>query len=287
MEEITGIYDPMATWHSKKNDNFASHMFTPDGCQDILLQLAAEVRQSVIIVDGLDECNERTRGDILKTLDHLARHSTNVVKVFVASRNDKDLTQHFSNSPNLEIEATHNQDDIERLVVDRISHNQWAAKHMTVEIRQKVVQLFREKSQGMFQWAALHIDDLLEIESNEDTLKWLNTLPKGLEAAYDRIYYSIEKKGDRWLTYANRTFMWLMFSSSPIELETLCILACQDAEEDFNPTENLTRISLLSFCRNFVEIDDTDGIEVCRFAHLSVQEYLERRRLNVGEAQPL
>lgn len=136
-------------YHRKKNDNFASNRFTPEECQNILLQLAAENRQSIIIVDGLDECNERTRGDVLKTLDHLVRHSTSVVKVFVASRNDKDLTQHFRNSPNLEIEAAHNQDDIEKLVVDRISNNKWAAEHMTAEVRQKVIQLFREKSQGM------------------------------------------------------------------------------------------------------------------------------------------
>lgn len=293
-------------YNRKKNDNFASNMFTPEECQDILFQLTAEIRQSVIVVDGLDECNERTRGDVLKTLDHLVRHSTKVVKVFVASRNDKDLTQHFINSPNLEIEAAHNQDDIEKLVVDRISHNKWAAKNMTDEVRQKVVELFREKSQGMyvtffseassdrvlltlaatrFQWAALHIDDLLEIESNEDTLKWLTGLPRGLEAAYDRIYHSIEERGDRWLTYANRTFMWLMSSSTPIQLETLCILACQDSGEDFNPEAKLSRDSLLAFCRNCVKVDLIDRIECCRFAHLSVQEYLERRRLNNSEAR--
>lgn len=136
-----------------------------------------------------------------------------------------------------------------------------------------------------FQWAALHIDDLLEIESNKDTLKWLDSLPKGLEAAYDRIYHSIEERGDRWLTYANRAFMWLMSSSTPIQLETLCILVCQDSEEDFNPEAKLSRASLLSFCRNCVKVDLIDGVEVCRFAHLSVQEYLERRHLNSDEAR--
>lgn len=291
-------------YNRKKNDNFASNMFTPEECQNILLRLAAEIRQSFIIVDGLDECNERTRGDLLKTLDHLVRHSTSVIKVFVASRNDRDLTQHFSNSPNLDIKASHNQDDIEKLVVDRISNNEWAAEHMTIEVRQKVALLFREKSQGMyvmlfsvvlsdnvmltltvtrFQWAALHIDDLLEIESNKDTLKWLNSLPKGLEAAYDRIYHSIEEKGDRWLIYANRAFMWLMFSSTPIPLEILCILVCQDAGDEFNPEAKLSRASLLSFCRNCIKVDWIDGIQSCRFAHLSVQEYLEHRRLNTGE----
>lgn len=125
-----------------------------------------------------------------------------------------------------------------------------------------------------FQWATLHINELLTFESNQAILEWLHSLPEGLKAAYDRIYESI---GERWRSYANRVFMWLMVSNLTIEPETLCILACQDVNKEFNPNAKLSRGSLLYICRNCVKIDAVTLGERCRFAHLSVQEYLEQR----------
>ncbi|KAI4602567.1 hypothetical protein KJ359_009815 [Pestalotiopsis sp. 9143b] len=152
------------------------------------------------------------------------------------------MMQHFRSSPDLEVGTAHNQGDIEKLVMDRMSKSEWAVREMNPEVRRIVVQLFRNKSGGMFQWATLHINELLTFESNQAILEWLHSLPEGLKAAYDRIYESI---GERWRSYANRVFMWLMVSNLTIEPETLCILACQDVNKKFNPNAKLSRGSLL------------------------------------------
>ncbi|ETS83113.1 hypothetical protein PFICI_04989 [Pestalotiopsis fici W106-1] len=298
-------------YNKKKEQSFASNNLTNEETRELLLELANENPRSIIIIDGLDECDEGSRKCILDTLDHLVQYSSSVVKVFVASRNDKDLIKHYSSSPNLEIEAAHNQDDIEKLVMDRISQSQWATEEMSAHVRDAVVRLFREKSQGMFQWASLHIDELLEFESNQAILDWLHSLPEGLKAAYDRIYNGL---GAKWRMYADRAFMWLMaISLKRITPELLCVLVCQDASKEFDFDATLSSDSLLSACRNLIKVDDnkkfdnsdgdsSDGdssddsyvdiydpdddeaSKTCRFAHLSVQEYLETNHLRRVEA---
>jgi hypothetical protein len=136
-------------YNKKKEHSFASDKLTNEESRDLLLKLVNGNPRSAIIIDGLDECDEGSRDHILDTLDHLVQYSSSIVKVFVASRNDKDLTQHYSSSPNLEIEATHNQEDIEKLIMNKICSSPWAAEGMSVHVREEVVRLFQEKSQGM------------------------------------------------------------------------------------------------------------------------------------------
>ncbi|KAF7537616.1 hypothetical protein G7054_g3585 [Neopestalotiopsis clavispora] len=270
-------------YNRKKERSFASNKLTNEESRNLLLELTNGTPRSTILIDGLDECDEKSRKYILDTLDRLVQHSSSVVKVFVASRNDKDLTQHYNSSPNLEIEAAHNQDDIEKLILDRIASSQWAANEMSVQVRDAVVRLFQEKSQGMFQWASLHIDELLEFESDQAIMDWLHSLPEGLKAAYDRIYDGL---GPRWHIYADRAFMWLMVTTETISLEMLCILVCQDPSKKFDYDAKLSPRSLLSACRNLIKADAPDYYgSKCRFAHLSVQEYLETHHLNLVTAE--
>ncbi|KAF3022098.1 hypothetical protein E8E14_013736 [Neopestalotiopsis sp. 37M] len=235
-------------YNEKKNNGFASDKLTNEEARDLLLKLT----------------NENSRN-------------------------------HYSSSPNLEIEAAHNQNDIEKLIMNRMSSSRWAAEGMSAHVREAVVRLFRKKSQGMFQWASLHIDELLEFESDQAILEWLHGLPEGLKAAYDRI---CDGFSTRWRIYVDRAFMWLMAPHDrQISPELLCVLVCQDVGKGFDHDAKLSPGSLLSACKNLIKVeyhsvsvrysrkDEKQVTEACRFAHLSVQEYLETYRLNLVEAE--
>lgn len=50
---------------------------------------------ATIILDALDECEEITHHELLEALDSIISSSTNVVKIFVSSRDDIDIVSIF------------------------------------------------------------------------------------------------------------------------------------------------------------------------------------------------
>jgi len=77
-------------------------------------QHIAHWRQSWLM--HFDECESNSRPDLLQALERIINYSSNLVKIFVSSRNDQDIVCHLNNCPNLEIEAAKNQEDIVKFV---------------------------------------------------------------------------------------------------------------------------------------------------------------------------
>jgi len=63
---------------------------TISDCTRLILKLI-EDRPATILVDALDECEEDSRHELLEALDEIIEKSTEVVKVFVSSRDNIDI----------------------------------------------------------------------------------------------------------------------------------------------------------------------------------------------------
>lgn len=63
---------------------------TVKDCTRLILELT-EDHPATIIIDALDECEEGTRHELLEALDDIISKSTEVVKIFVTSRDDIDI----------------------------------------------------------------------------------------------------------------------------------------------------------------------------------------------------
>lgn len=183
-----------------------------------------------------------------------------------------------------------------------------------------------------FQWAALHIGELLKLNRNKDILGYLDKLPRGLEAAYHKIYHEIASQPNGKQNVAFAAFKILMCSWRPLSPEEMVIAATQDVDDDFCNEQDVDIDYVLDACHNFMVISDglpergrelqeeteTDTIEIvvaeqsymstpssryrlrpildgletavtktntiCRFAHLSVREYLELHQWSIAEA---
>jgi hypothetical protein len=72
--------------------------------------------QTTIVIDALDESDPTKRGDLLEGLKMIISTSTSLVKVFLSSRDDADITLELSDVPNLYIHATENMSDIDRFI---------------------------------------------------------------------------------------------------------------------------------------------------------------------------
>ena len=101
------------------------------------------------MIDALDELDRKTRSDLLDALEELRAESPGLVKVFVSSREHVDLMEFYERNKKIKIEACQNQDDIEKFVLSRMQKSKWCRDMMSPALRQKVLAVFQEKSQGM------------------------------------------------------------------------------------------------------------------------------------------
>jgi hypothetical protein len=101
----------------------------------------------------------------------------------------------------------------------------------------------------------------------------LGKLPKTLDKAYDEIYTQIQAQEGSAPEIANRAFQWVMCSYTPLTPTELVAAVCQDPEMDAIDCVDIDMGFVLAACHNLLMVDQE--LRVCRFSHLSVQEYFE------------
>ena len=132
-----------------------------------------------------------------------------------------------------------------------------------------------------FQWAKLQMDQLLCLPYVPDIRDFLGKLPEDLEKAYDEIMNRINSQRGKSPEIARRAFLWVMCSRRPLSRGMLVDAVSRDPETGATNTTGLDINIVLEACRNLLTIDQSG---VCRFSHLSVQEYLEAHHYSNGQA---
>ena len=93
------IKDPVAEEYGKRRkdaekDNSALKKLTVQDCTRLIIELTKQ-HPATIVLDALDECEKHTRHELLEAFDEIISESTEVVKVFVSSRDDIDIVSIF------------------------------------------------------------------------------------------------------------------------------------------------------------------------------------------------
>ena len=93
------IKDPVAEEYAARKrdaerDNSALKKLTVQDCTRLIIELTRQ-HPATIILDALDECEKDTRHELLEAFDEIISQSTEVVKVFVSSRDDIDIVSIF------------------------------------------------------------------------------------------------------------------------------------------------------------------------------------------------
>ncbi|KAI1298922.1 ankyrin repeat-containing domain protein [Xylaria venustula] len=244
-----------------------------DDCAAQLLESINLYEKTTLVLDALDECKPDSRRKIIKTIEGILSKSERPVKVFISSRPDRDIRSSFLDKPNIEIQATHNEEDIRKFVNEEIvNHGGW--EDMSVDLQENIVTVLLNNSQGMFQWVSLQINQLLSLETEEAILDRLGKLPPDLKTAYDEIYKRIEKRHGYDRALAENALRWVMCAQRPLRSQELLAALCLNPEKDpFGLSKIITESQLLHLCNNLLVIDSQRS--VWRFSHLSVAEYFE------------
>ena len=141
-----------AKYTERQSKHFADGPLRLDECVDLIVKLTEQYTSTTIIIDALDECEVTTRHSLLAALSSIMQHGSST-KIFVSSRDDKDITLKLQELPNLYIKASNNAKDIYRYVhfkvEQAVADGRLLDGNVSAKTVRQIIRTLTDKAQGM------------------------------------------------------------------------------------------------------------------------------------------
>ncbi|KAK6358579.1 hypothetical protein TWF730_007905 [Orbilia blumenaviensis] len=230
-----------------------------------------------IVVDGLDECNDKERGTILRTLRKILEDVPQGVKILISSRGSQDIVLALQTFQQLDLRYS-NQEDIEAFISKALHDKELEGQlpKLTPELRVKVTSFLVENARGLFIWVDLQIEEICKEARPEDIEAVLPILPRDLDELYDRIVSRIVRL--RRSKVAREIFKWVAYAIRPLTLEELKEAASLGDKQlsswaDLHKLADVDESKWLQNCENLVVVNRVD--RTVQFAHSTVRDFLK------------
>jgi ankyrin repeat protein len=285
-------------YSERKESGFEEVPMTIPACIDLISSTAKDRERTCIVIDALDECGSEDRQSILDALDNIVIRSGNPTKIFLSSREIKDIVFRLRQTPNVHIRATDNSEDINyyvRTEVDRAIRQGLLCAEVTPELRMDIVQCLCDKAQGMyvlldtqnakslklklnltrFQWVKTSVQSLRNsnVVVEEDFREQLGRLPPDLHDTYKPIYAQLLRLAPKSRALAIRVLRWLLCATRRLSTSELI------AAVSVGPNGKHMKIAIqdvINACHTLVVVDTE--LNCFRLAHMSVKEFLEQHQ---------
>ncbi|KAK2036992.1 hypothetical protein LZ31DRAFT_482286, partial [Colletotrichum somersetense] len=265
-------------YSQREKEAFASGPLSLEESRELVLRLLEQYKNATVtmVVDALDECNAATRGTLLETLKAFLAFSPCLLKIFVSSRNDQDIAFNLNDYPDIVMSSNHNAVDIDLFVrseTNRLIENGSLLRSSSRkdELRNQIIHKLTSDAHGMFRWASLQLQTLQRFATDGAVTERLGRLPGTLAQLYQEILSNIENyeaESDKQLTW--NALSWLLCGQE--QLAAAMFLTAVSMRRD-KAVSAVTTEQLLYLCCNLVVFDA--HVDVFRFSHLSVREFLE------------
>lgn len=144
----------VALYRKRKRDGFKAGPPQIGESKSLILGLAEAYKQTVIVIDALDECEKETRHKLLSVLQCVLSESKGLVKVFVTSRDDDDIVLHLDGLPNVYIRSSDNYSDIYNYITTevekRIREKKILRGFVTQALKELIISTLVEGAYGMY-----------------------------------------------------------------------------------------------------------------------------------------
>ena len=222
-----------------------------------------------LIVDGLDEVEERKRESWLRCLSNCLMKVNCVVKIIMFSQYfvlDQGISGWRSNLP---IDKGGNRQDIENFVLAKLTD-------LKPEWEQGVLDVVKatlvDKADGIFLYVHFVVDGLAGDLTNGEIMTKLSTLPTGLRDAYSTYLRRVMGRADdidRLLIC--RILLWLANACRPLKrkelMKALSLRVGANSISDPRPTDR----HFVKRCGGLIKIQDDDCYDL---VHSSLRTYL-------------
>ncbi|KAF2812133.1 uncharacterized protein BDZ99DRAFT_383210, partial [Mytilinidion resinicola] len=250
---------------------------TPPPLESIVvrLQKALETYKEVfLVIDGLDECEEETRWDLI---EHVSKFPG--VRLMVTSRYLSAIEEELENFVRLEIRA--HKMDIELFVEYQIQRNRNLRRMVlrAPRLRQDIKSAVVNTAENMFLLARLHVESLASAASLtiKHVRQKLQELPTTLDASYDNAMQRISDQEEDHRRLAFKTLAWVTHVFRPLSLQELQhALAVEPGDSELDEELLMDAPSITALCAGLVVIDKaTYNVNL---VHYSTKSYFENKR---------
>ncbi|CAH0044725.1 unnamed protein product [Clonostachys solani] len=251
--------------------------YSMDGLWTLLYKiLALGTNRLFLVVDGVDECSEPA--------EQLVEHVMGILNTIRSSKivllgraHVSELRSHSSYI--IEMDPPLIKLDLQSFITTQLRSN---TRLYSLGIQDSISQTLLERSDGMFLWVKLMIDDLSRASSVSEVTQKLECLPRGLHAAYHQIIqHLVQTLDDFEIRLAQNILGFVAAAGRTLEVEELhCLqaLSSRATAGDYSsgsirnhvfidPIEKFSRV-----CGGLIHILDGKVTLV----HITAKEFLQR-----------
>ena len=228
------------------------------------------------VIDGVDECIDYSHTLFTKIIQILEKCQN--LRILLLGRSH--VIQAHSGICDftlIEITPAILNQDIEAFINNEISKSNILS---LPEFQETVYKSLKGKSDGMFLWVRLMVDDLRKSSSKSELGQRLQDLPHGLEEAYQLLFFRLSQKLDNFeQRLAQNLLAFTIISCHPLtftEFQYAYALHCRSLDTVAQPLEKYLLLQPLQRVLDITEglIYMADG--VLRLSHSSVRDFLVR-----------
>ncbi|RKU40803.1 hypothetical protein DL546_003127 [Coniochaeta pulveracea] len=249
---------------------------TFDDLSKTLRSVVSAYSKVFVVVDALDECQMANgcRDRLVKEISDLASHSK--TSFFATSRFIPKITERFTGTKTLEIQASAN--DVRRYVEGHISRLPSFVTR-NPPLQGEVATGIIKAVDGMFLLAQLHLDSLVGMRSVKALKTALARLPSGSEA-YDVSYQAamerIQGQVAAQTKLAMEVLSWITIAKRPLTTTELQHALAVEVGQTQLDKDNIPELDdMVSVCAGLVTVDEQGGI--IRLVHYTTEEYFKRK----------
>ncbi|KAF3923193.1 hypothetical protein ABW20_dc0109640 [Dactylellina cionopaga] len=252
-----------------------SHEPSYDEACQLIIHLTNMYPQSIIVIDALDEMDDKdNQWQLVDFFIRLKESSNSLVKIFFSSRTNEDKLNILLESQVCKhyITLRDNEGDIERFInisLDNIIQSRrLLAGKVPNKTRELIFRSLKERAGGMFLWVSLQLQSLTSLRSSAQAEKALNSTPTKLSELYKEVYESIfigDDELDR--NIAQTALLWVLGAVRPLTSAEMTGLIRWKVD-----AEDLGIEDILAACRNILACDP-ESLEI-RLLHLTTKDFL-------------
>ncbi|KAI0161115.1 hypothetical protein GGR52DRAFT_582536 [Hypoxylon sp. FL1284] len=241
--------------------------------REVLCKILKCIGPSFIILDGLDELDERSWKCLLDDVFQVYKICPEM-KLLISSRDERGISIFLKDKATLLRIDHKNLEDISSFV--QVECEDLLVEMKTQGADKQTCSRIREVLNGMFIYARLVLHMVAEKRTLPDIEAEVENLPRGLDEVYGRLLVRIKNK-----PAARKILQWVACARRPLrEEEMLQILAVKPETRDFahsGPTKVRKEFrDILKECGSIIEISE----DAIRFVHFSAKEYLLHEQSN-------
>ncbi|KAJ2988979.1 hypothetical protein NUW58_g3702 [Xylaria curta] len=231
-----------------------------------------------IVIDGLDECNPKEQKYVLEDLLQLVSVNSRGgnCKLLISSRDIPEISSVLRKKMDIGVISLSNERDslnrtIQLFIENRLRYlvGERKSLHIGDKIVEDIVDIMINKADGMFLWAKLVLDSLLEVDSIRELHAAITSMPRELPQLYARILKALARDGrtDKVM----KVLAWLAFVKRPLKRHELLHGISITPETHILNKWDVLDGSVIDKCKPLVEELPDGSIALI---HFTVEEYL-------------